>query len=653
MRAGARGGFVRFRNAFFLLILFPLTAWAQIPEGQEVLGGLRDMLHTVVTDDWLIRGRTTDMKENPIGGVKVRIDVDIGVGSARVMVTNLQGEFKTEFLLDATKYRRLTVKLVATKPGYTDAHETVEFGSLSEVTGITLVLRRVSENPDLESTETLVNALAPGLRQDAAKASGVKGNRQEKNFVRGCAEFFDRHNAVRAVPLLTKAFERAPSCVECRLLLALAMFQSGSWASASRQLDEALKLNDAAPLKRPEAALIAGKLERWRGKTSEAASFFQNALAIDPDNALALEEMGRILIEQEKWEAALPYLDRALQAGAGDDVRLLRARALLEAGDVPAAKSQMDEYTAHRKLKGSPIEARLLNAQVRERMSLERYADLGSVLTDSPEQLLKTVPELKGIRMAPNQDDLKAILENVGEGVKSFFQNLPNTVSLERVHEERLGREGNVLHSFDQDFQYLLLAKPDKMGVGFVEHRGTLQGASAALHGLDQGLMLTAGFTSVSLLFHPLYQNGASFRYLGHQWVDGKDLHVIAFAQKPQTAQINERFTTRSGTALILVQGVAWIDPTSFQIVRLRTDLLAPQPKIKLRRQTTEIHFAEVSFKGITASLWLPKEVSVTVNLRGHVYHNLHRYSDFMLFNVETKEEIKTGPVAAAPGQQK
>jgi tetratricopeptide (TPR) repeat protein len=644
---------VRLSNAFFLLILFPLTAWAQMPDGQQVLGGPRDMLHPVVTDDWLIHGRATDMKENPLVGVKVRIDVDIGVGSARVLTTDLQGEFRTEFLLDATKYRRLTVKVVATKPGYTDAHETAEFASVGGITGIALVLRRLSENPDLESTERLVKTLAPRLRQDAAKASGVEGTHQEKNFVRGCAELFDRHDAVRAVPLLSKAFERAPSCVECRLLLTLAMFKSGSWASAAQQLDEALRLNDAAPLKRPEAALMAGELETWRGKTSEAAGFFQNVLAMDPENPIALEGMGRILVTQKKWEAALPYLDRALQAGAGEDLRLLRVRALLEAGDVPAAKSQMDDYTAHRKLKASPPEARILNAQVQERVSLERYADVGSVLTESPQQLLKAMPELKGIRMAPNQDDLKAILGNVGEGVKSFFQNLPNTVSLERVHEERLDREGKVLHSFDQDFQYLLLAEPDKMGVGIEEHRGTSQGGSAALHGLDQGLMLTAGFASVSLLLHPLYQDGASFRYLGRQLVDGEDLHVIAFAQKPRTAQINERVTTRRGTALILVQGVAWIDPASFQIVRLRTDLLAPQSKISLRRQTTEIRFGEVSFRRVAASVWLPREVSVTVDLRGHVYRNLHRYSDFRLFNVEAKEEIKTGPVTAAPGQQK
>jgi tetratricopeptide (TPR) repeat protein len=636
------------RKAFFLLLFFPLTAWAQVPAGVATLEG---MLQPVVTANWLIFGHTTDMQGKPVARARVRIDFGIGMGSEREFTTDLKGEFQTEIVLDATQYKRLTVKAFAKSPGYADAHETVEFASVNQKTGIELVLRKLPEDPNLESTETLVRTLAPSLRQDAAKASDIKGTRQEKDFVRGCADWFDRHNAVRAVPLLTKAFERAPKCLECRLLLTLALFESGSWTSAGGQLNEALRLNDAAASKRPEPALIGGELEMWRGETSEATAFFQNALQIDPDNALALQELGRILVMQKKWEAAVPYLERALQAGAGDDARVLRIRALLGEGDVGAAKNQMDEYTAHRKLKTLSNEARLVHARVHEQVSMETYAKARSVLSESPGQLLKAVPELKGIRMAPNQDDLKAVLGNVGEAVKSFFMNVPNTVSLERVHEERLNRDGKVLHSFDQNFQYLLLAQSDKSGVGTEEYRDTLQGASASLHGLDRGLMLTQGFASVPLLFHPLYQDGASFRYLGRQSVDGKDLHVIAFAQKPETTQIHERFTTGKGTALILVQGVAWIDPTSFQIVRLRTDLLAPQSKIELQRQTTEIHFEEVSFRGVSASVWLPQEVSVTVDLRGHVYRNLHRYSEFKIFNVETKEEIKNTPSAATPGQ--
>jgi tetratricopeptide (TPR) repeat protein len=606
-----------------------------------------------IVHNWVIFGRTIDMRGDPLGGVAVRVDAGTGMDSVRALKTNLQGEFQTVFTLNADMYKRLTVNLVATRSGYAAAHETVEFGARDKTSGIDLVLRELTENPDQLSMATLVDTLAPRLRQDAAKGSGAEAARKEKEFARGCEELIDRHDAVRAVPLLSKGVGGASSCVECRLLLTLALLQSGSWAGANRQLEEVTKLNDAATSKRPEPALIAGVLEEWRGETSRSAGFFQKALEIDPNSVLALQEMGRVLISQKNWEAADRYLERATHAGASDEARLLRVRALLEEGDNVEAGREMDQYTAGHDLKTLPNEARTLYVLVKQRLSLKGYGKVKSVLTESPQDLVTDMPELEGIRMAPNQDELEVVLKKVGEGVESFFKNFPNTVSLEQVHQERLGKDGKVARALDQDFRYLLLAPTDKWGLEIEEHRATAQGANAALHGSDQGLMLTAGFASVSLLFHPAYQDGAGFRYLGRQSLDGKDLHVIAFAQNPQRARTEERFSTDEGSALILLQGLAWIDPTNFQIVRLRTDLLAPQSKVRLQKQTTEIHFKEVSFKEVATAFWLPQEVSVTVDWRGRIYRNWHRYSDFKLFNVETKEERKALSLPAPPDQRK
>ena len=639
------------RKGLFFLILFPLAAWAQGPQG--VTGNLGNSARTLGMYTWEVFGRATNLKGDPLGGVTVRLDVGAGMNTVRALKTNLQGEFQTEFTLNAELYPTLSVKLVASKSGYAAAHETVEIGAADKTSGIHIVLPELTENPDQLSMATLVGTLAPRLRQDAAKGSGAEANRKEKDFARGCEELIDHRNAVRAVPLLSLGVRGAPSCVECRLLLTLASLEAGGWTIASQQLEEATKLNDVATLKRPEPALIAGVLEEWRGENRTSAGFYKKALEIDPSNVLALQEMGRVLIAQKNWEAADQYLERAIRAGASEEARLLRVRALLEEGDNVMAGREMDQYTAGRKVKKLRPEAHMLNLRVLERQEGTRYATPMSVLTESPQDLVQAMPELKGIRLASNQDELGVVLKNVGEEVESFFKNFPNTVSLEQVHQELLGKNRKVARSLDQDFQYLLLAQPDQWGVGIEEARATPQGESVSLGGLDKGLMLTAGFASVSLFFHPVYQNGAGFRYLGRQSLDGKDLHVIAFAQIPKTARSTERFNTSGGSTLILVQGVAWIDPTNFQILRLRTDLLAPQSEIRLQKQTTEIHFQKVSFKEIATAFWVPQEVSVIVDWKGRVYRNWHRYSDYKLFNVETKEERKAASLPAPPDQQK
>jgi len=92
---------------------------------------------------------------------------------------------------------------------------------------------------------------------------------------------------------------------------------------------------------------------------------------------------------------------------------------------------------------------------------------------------------------------------------------------------------------------------------------------------------------------------------------------------------------------LILVQGVAWVDSGTGHIIRMRTDLLKPASKVRLTRQTTEIQFSEVHFKEMTSTFWLPREVVVTVEWKGRTFRNVHQYSDFKLFNVQSEEKRK------------
>jgi hypothetical protein len=42
----------------------------------------------------------------------------------------------------------------------------------------------------------------------------------------------------------------------------------------------------------------------------------------------------------------------------------------------------------------------------------------------------------------------------------------------------------------------------------------------------------------------------------------------------------------------------------------------------------------------VQEALWLPKEVTVTLDWNGKVLRNTHEYSDFKIFNVDASEKI-------------
>jgi hypothetical protein len=69
----------------------------------------------------------------------------------------------------------------------------------------------------------------------------------------------------------------------------------------------------------------------------------------------------------------------------------------------------------------------------------------------------------------------------------------------------------------------------------------------------------------------------------GDQKTDGRDAYVVGFAQLPGLARRAVTLRGRRETAVpMLLQGTAWVDKASFQIIRMRTDLLASQPEVGL-----------------------------------------------------------------------
>jgi len=87
----------------------------------------------------------------------------------------------------------------------------------------------------------------------------------------------------------------------------------------------------------------------------------------------------------------------------------------------------------------------------------------------------------------------------------------------------------------------------------------------------------------------------------------------------------------------MLFQGIAWIDQSDFSIVRLRTDLLAPQPRISLDRQTANILFGPVHIATLDSTLWLPQTVRVEMEGRGQLFQEQHKYSRYWLYQAKSK----------------
>jgi len=272
---------------------------------------------------------------------------------------------------------------------------------------------------------------------------------------------------------------------------------------------------------------------------------------------------------------------------------------------------------------------------------MEIYARARTVVDLTREELLQAYStELRNLEFEENQQELDSLLADAGERVAAFFRDFPNTVSREQVRRERLGNDGKVMDSVTQSFNYSVSL--DKAG-NLEESRTGSGGRTIPPERMSVTSFLTSGFVNLPIYFHPSHQFSSRFRYLGRELAEPR-AYVIAFAQKPEIADIVGTFSTTDirvpAHAQLLYQGFAWVDPKTCQIVRMRTDLLAPRNDALLARATSEVWFGEVRFKSIPETFWLPQEVVVTLETYGLAFRNRHRYSDYAVLTVAVQDKI-------------
>jgi len=253
----------------------------------------------------------------------------------------------------------------------------------------------------------------------------------------------------------------------------------------------------------------------------------------------------------------------------------------------------------------------------------------------TPAELAKEVHELKHLTSANDQAMLPMILGRVGETVVDFFNSFTNTTCLERISSTVDTTPGRLPLHFDGKYNYVALVRPGQKQALLQEFRTDTKGDPAKLG----GGVVTSGFVSLISHFRPAYQGDSRFRYLGRELVKGLNTYVLAFAQRPGVARQAEYVKFGDKAGFVLVQGVAWIDPASFRILRLWTEIQRPELNVGLLKETTEVEYSHVTFKHGVKTLWLPREVTVSGQLGQYVFSNQHRYSQYRFFIVEAGEK--------------
>jgi len=250
-----------------------------------------------------------------------------------------------------------------------------------------------------------------------------------------------------------------------------------------------------------------------------------------------------------------------------------------------------------------------------------------------PAPLDDVVPDVDPDVECPSQQ----ILRGVGQRMTQFISNLEKFSATERVEHFNIDYTG-VRHTADvRNFDYVVIVSQSPLGMFVLDEfrNGSVDPNQFPAH------IATDGLPAMALIFHPLLAGDFRFQCEGlGQW-KGKPAWQMHFLQRPDKQSRIRAYIISAKNYRIPLKGRVWIDPGTFQVLQLDSELVNPIKEIELTNERSSIEYGLVQFHSQKQEIWLPQTADLWVERRGRRYYRRHTFSNFKVFSVDTTQNAQ------------
>lgn len=240
----------------------------------------------------------------------------------------------------------------------------------------------------------------------------------------------------------------------------------------------------------------------------------------------------------------------------------------------------------------------------------------------------------------PTSRSLDQLLDRTGGAVSKFLDQLSQVKCTERVSQAKLGKSGKSEYTENSTYDYLVLLQANGGDLTLAESR-LAERAPKKKQNLP--LLVTNGFSTLLLVFHPSYQASFQFTPLEDELLNGKRYAKVGFRHVPGM---------RSTAVLLLrgreypldLEGMAWVDRESGEIVKMSAGLESSMEDVGLRALRSEVQYAPVRFLGAKEEYWLPVSATIDVETPRQHWRNLHRFTEYQKFSTSVESTIAGNP---------
>ena len=243
--------------------------------------------------------------------------------------------------------------------------------------------------------------------------------------------------------------------------------------------------------------------------------------------------------------------------------------------------------------------------------------------------LAENAPTAKGMTMG--------LLDTTSHEVSEFLDQVSDVKCTESVLQEKLNPGGHKEYAEHATYDYLILLQGTGDELLLSESRLLQSDNSKPKKNLP--LLITNGFSTLFLIFHPYYRDSFRFVEDGSEVVDGNTLARIRFTHLAGT-RTPAALSVRGREYPLELTGTAWIVPENGRIAKINASLANDMHDVGLRKLDVEVVYAAIALPGWDQKYRFPVSARVDVETLKQHWRNVHEFSGYKRFTVASEAVV-------------
>ncbi len=234
----------------------------------------------------------------------------------------------------------------------------------------------------------------------------------------------------------------------------------------------------------------------------------------------------------------------------------------------------------------------------------------------------------------------ESAIDKAGAYVSGYLNELADVTCTENVSQEKLTPKGKLELHEAATYDYLVMM--DGSQDQFTLNESRLLKTSDTTNKKNLPLLVTNGFSTLFLIFHPYYRDGFAMREEGNETEGGRQLVRIHFTHvRGQRTPI--ALALRGREYPLEITGTAWVDSQTGGIVRIEAGLAEPMDDVGLRTLNMQVKYSAIKVAGSEETFFYPESAYVEVETRKQRWRNIHVFTNYKRFGVTTSTEVAAG----------